>query len=303
MKSPLGYLSRWLNRGSSNAPSRHFGAASASNVRDRRTYPSYQPVPLSNPDLIFRALPAYHSALSAHSERLMSEFEDLFRLSQLAQAEARQHQEWLGDEDDDAFESVFERIPRSRSRRDDRFFDVFEDLLALPRLADSVKDNFRTEMKEEDKEYVIEAKLPSGVTKDNLELKVENHLLTLSATVRTEKHKKRGKDKPTHKEEHTDATDKTDTSAAASESSSTTAAAESQIAKDKSTELMKQEPSDKSLAKHQEFVHYSERSYVRMIELPENASEDGIVAKFEDQVLRIHIPKLEHAKTHKITIE
>lgn len=205
------------------------------------------------------------------------------------------------------------QVSKSRGGRGG-LFDVFSDLFSLSQM--EPQDTFNTKMKEEDKQYVIEAQLPSGVTKDDVELNVENHLLTLTATVKSKPsttQQKNEKQQEEHKQQQGQSQAETherkksvvveDEKETENESVKPTQATQPKPKSESQSFVQTNEKHQVDSASSQKEEPIVSRSYTRMIQLPENASEDGIEAKFEDQILRIRIPKLQPKKTHKISIQ
>jgi HSP20 family protein len=89
----------------------------------------------------------------------------------------------------------YSAVPKKRNRQYPDVFDLFDDFFSSPQYNDRCK----MDVKELDKEYVIEAEMP-GIKKEDINIHYENDHLTVSVNQEENKEEKDEKDKYIHRE-------------------------------------------------------------------------------------------------------
>lgn len=92
----------------------------------------------------------------------------------------------------------YSAVPSKRDRNYSDVFDLFDDFFHAPRTTDRCK----MDVKDFEKEYVIEAEMP-GVKKEDINIHYENDHLTLSVHQEENKEEKDDQDKYIHRERST----------------------------------------------------------------------------------------------------
>ncbi|MGS0973551.1 MAG: Hsp20/alpha crystallin family protein [Candidatus Izemoplasmataceae bacterium] len=92
----------------------------------------------------------------------------------------------------------YSAVPRKRDRNYSDVFDLFDDFFSTPRNV----DRCRMDVKDFEKEYIIEAEMP-GVKKEDINIHYENDHLTVSVNQEEKKEEKDQEERYIHRERST----------------------------------------------------------------------------------------------------